>query len=108
VVVVGDFNDTHAGLNPMVPSLGPFEDDARFVFVEDDCPEPSQVRYRSRIDHLVIDAALLDRLAGPGGGPHCVVDAFDDRPTFADYPDGYRGRSNISGHRPLWMYLTVR
>lgn len=103
VIVVGDFNDTHEGIHRALDTLTPFEADPRFVFVEDACPGSSQTRYPSRIDHLVIDAALTPRL----GDPACVIDRFDERAPYADYPDGYRGRSNISTHRPLWMTLRV-
>lgn len=103
VVVVGDFNDTHDGIHRTLDTLTAFEADPRFVFVEDDCPGSSQTRYDSRIDHLVIDAALAERL----GDPACVVDRFDERSPYRDYPGGHRGRSNISTHRPLWLTLRV-
>jgi len=105
VVIVGDFNDSHAGLNDQIPGLVPFEDDPGFAFVEDDCPESSQTRYDSRIDHLVISAGLTRRLRSDG--PDCEVDAFDDRDPYRSYGGGYRGISNISSHRPLWLYLGV-
>lgn len=104
VIVVGDFNDTHDGLHREIDGLVPFEDDARFVFVEDDCPGSTQTRYTSRIDHLVIDAELVPYLAEPA----CVLDRFDERAPYADYPDGHRGRSNISTHRPLWLTLSMQ
>ena len=106
VVIVGDFNDTHAGLNPDIPGLQPFEDDPDYTFVEADCPGSSQTRYDSRIDHLVIDRALVERLHD--SGPQCHVDAFDDRDPYRSYGGGYRGISNISSHRPLWLYLSAR
>ncbi|MCB9528047.1 MAG: endonuclease/exonuclease/phosphatase family protein [Myxococcales bacterium] len=103
VVVLGDFNDTHEGIHRTLDTLTPLEGDPRFVFVEDDCPGGTEIHYESRIDHLIVDAALTDRLAEPA----CVLDRFDDRSPYADYPDGWRGRSNISSHRPLWMSLRV-
>ncbi len=105
VVIVGDFNDTHDGLHREIRGLRPFEDDPAFAFVEDDCPQSSQTRYDSRIDHLVIGADLGPRLRSDG--PACHVDAFDDRDPYRSYAGGYRGISNISSHRPLWMYLSI-
>lgn len=106
VVIVGDFNDSHDGLHREIHGLLPFEDDPGFVFVEDDCPGSSQTRYDSRIDHLVIGAELLPRLRSDG--PACVVDAFDDRDPYRSYGGGYRGISNISSHRPMWLYLSAQ
>lgn len=105
VVLVGDFNDTRDGIHPEIDSLAPLEADPRFVFVEDDCPQSSQTRYDSRIDHLLITADLVGRL--PVDGAACHVDAFDDRDPYRSYGGGYRGLSNISSHRPLWLYLAV-
>lgn len=103
VIIVGDFNDTHQGIHRTIDTLTPLETDPRFVFVEDDCPGSTQTRYESRIDHLIIDATLADHLAEPA----CVLDRFDERAPYADYPGGYRDRPNISTHRPLWMTLRV-
>lgn len=107
VIIVGDFNDTHEGLHRTLDPLQPFEDDPGWVFVEDACPGGTQTRYESRIDHLVVSHALEPRVIGPIGGPSCVVDRFDERPPYRDYPGGYRGRSNISTHRPLWMWIAL-
>ncbi len=104
VVIVGDFNDAHGGIHREIEGLAPLEGDPRFVFVEDDCPGSSQTRYDSRIDHLVIDAALAPRLRPD---PACAVDAFDDRDPYRSYGGGYRGLSNISSHRPLWLSLAA-
>ncbi|MCA9539901.1 MAG: endonuclease/exonuclease/phosphatase family protein [Myxococcales bacterium] len=105
VVLAGDFNDSIEGIRRGQTALGPLIDDPRLTFIEDECPDPTELHFNSRIDHVIASAELAPVLRPPPGEPACTVIHFDETSPYADYPGGYRDRQTISTHRPVFAWM---
>lgn len=106
IVVMGDFNDTFAGITPSVPSLGPFLDDDDFVFATEFSPNYTQIPYESQIDHIVLNTGAETRWANPRSADGVTVIPHEQTPPWSNYRGGFDDPwPTISDHRPVWVGL---
>ncbi|MCB9781237.1 MAG: endonuclease/exonuclease/phosphatase family protein [Alphaproteobacteria bacterium] len=107
VIVAGDLNDTFAGIHGSIDTLEPFEEDPAWTFATEDTLEYTQISHKSKIDHILLSEAIVDRYGERGQEDGCKVVAHDRISPWASYEGGWNGEQVVSDHRPVWIYVDV-
>lgn len=102
-IVVGDLNDTHDGISRHGPAAGALLDHPALTVASDACDGGTTLGYESRIDHVLLGATPA--AAWTSAGETCAIVRHDDLSPWSDYEGGWRARSNISSHRPIFVTL---
>lgn len=106
--IVGDYNDTFAGVDSSIDTLQPLEDDPDLVFATENTATYTYINQRSKIDHIVLDQDLAARwLGAEDSETGCEVFAHDGIAPYSNYDGGYEDTQNISDHRPVLVELAV-
>ncbi len=108
MAIVGDFNDTFAGIDDDIDTLQPLEDDDDLVFTTENTVTYTNINQRSKIDHILLDGDLADRWLGQYDDENgCIVFPHDGTAPYSNYEGGYEDTQNISDHRSLYVELAV-
>ena len=106
IVLLGDFNDTFAGINPDWPSLDVFTSDPGWDFATAYTSHYTQISYQSQIDHIALSAPLMDSWVDARSDAGVEVIPHEQLEPWSNYPGGYNDpEPTISDHRPVWLRM---